>query len=236
MARRLIDLLVAAIVLVVASPLIALVTLGIRLTSPGPVIYRARRIGRSGRPFTMLKFRTMHHRPDSERSAITASHDARVFPLGSLLRRTKLDELPQFLNVLRGEMSIVGPRPEDPGIVSSAYRPEHLETLGVRPGLASPGSLFNYTHAESMLDGVSTESVYVERLLPLKLALETVYVRHASVLYDLSVMFRTAGVILAIAAGKRRFRDPPEMAAAIEVLGEWHAIPTPLAGAGQGGG
>jgi lipopolysaccharide/colanic/teichoic acid biosynthesis glycosyltransferase len=226
MARRLIDVAIATLVLVVASPLLALVALGIRVSSPGPVIYRAPRIGLNGRPFTMLKFRTMRHDSGARRGAITSARDARVFPFGALLRRGKLDELPQFLNVLRGDMSIVGPRPEDPGIVSRAYRPEHMETLLVRPGLASPGSLFNYTHAESMLDGASPESVYVERLLPMKLALETVYVRRAGMLYDLSVMLRTAAVILAIAAGKRRFRDPPEMKAALEVLGQWQAPPT----------
>ena len=223
MARRLIDLVVASVALVLTSPLLALAAFGIRLTSPGPVIYRAPRIGLNGRPFTMLKFRTMHHQSGSRRGAITASHDARVFPVGALLRRCKIDELPQLLNVLRGDMSIVGPRPEDPGIVSRAYRPEHIETLWVRPGLASPGSLFNYTHAEAMLEGAAAESVYVERLLPLKLALETVYVRRAGILYDLSVMLRTAAVILAIAVGKRQFRDPPEMKAAMEVLGQWQA-------------
>jgi lipopolysaccharide/colanic/teichoic acid biosynthesis glycosyltransferase len=223
MARRLIDAGVAAIVLAVASPVLAVVAAGIRLTSPGPVIYRAQRIGLGGRPFTMLKFRTMHHGSSIERCAITTAHDARVFPLGSLLRRSKIDELPQFVNVLRGEMSIVGPRPEDPAIVASAYGPEHMETLAVLPGLASPGSLFNYTHGESMLDGASAESVYRERLLPVKLALETVYVRRASLLYDLAVICRTAGVILAIAAGKRRFREPREMKEAMQVLAQWQS-------------
>jgi lipopolysaccharide/colanic/teichoic acid biosynthesis glycosyltransferase len=223
MARRLIDVLVAATVVGVASPLLVFVAVAIRLSSPGPVIYRAQRIGLRGRTFTMLKFRTMHHSPSDQRCAITTAHDARVFPLGSLLRRSKIDELPQFLNVLRGEMSIVGPRPEDPAIVASAYGPEHLETLGVLPGLASPGSLFNYTHGESMLDGASAESVYVERLLPVKLALETVYVRRASLLYDLLVICRTAAVIMAIAAGKRRFREPREMKEAMQVLAQWQS-------------
>jgi lipopolysaccharide/colanic/teichoic acid biosynthesis glycosyltransferase len=229
MVTRLIDLLVAAVVLVVTSPLLALAALGIRLTSPGPVLYRAQRIGLDGQPFTMLKFRTMHHVPQPAPSAITSAHDARVFPLGALLRRCKMDELPQLLNVLRGEMAIVGPRPEDPAIAYGAYRPEHLETLRVRPGLASPGSLYNYTHAESMLDDPSAEAVYGARVLPLKLALETVYVRRASVLYDLWVMCRTAAVILAIAAGRRSFGDPPEMKEAMQVLREWHNLraPTP---------
>src|SRR2546427_321486 len=227
MVTRLIDVLVAAVALAVTSPLFAIAALGIRLTSPGPVLYRAQRIGLDGRQFTMLKFRTMQHEAHLEDSAITSAHDARVFPLGSLLRRCKVDELPQLLNVLRGEMSIVGPRPEDPTIVYSAYRPEHMETLRVRPGLASPGSLYNYTHAESTLEDASAEAVYVERVLPLKLALETVYSRRASVLYDLWVMCRTAAIILAIAAGKRSFGDPPEMKAAMAVLREWHNLRAP---------
>src|SRR2546426_431152 len=101
MVTRLIDIVVAFVVLVVVSPLLALISLGIRLSSPGPVLYRAERIGLDGQPFTMFKFRTMHHWPRPEGSVITSAHDARVFSLGALLRRGKLDELPQLLNVLR---------------------------------------------------------------------------------------------------------------------------------------
>jgi lipopolysaccharide/colanic/teichoic acid biosynthesis glycosyltransferase len=123
----------------------------------------------------------------------------------------KIDELPQLINVLKGEMAIVGPRPEDPRIVDEYYTREHLETLSVLPGLASPGSIYNYTHGERLLSADNTEQQYVEQLMPVKLALDIVYVREASFVYDLKIILRTIGVILAIALGKREFADPPEM-------------------------
>jgi lipopolysaccharide/colanic/teichoic acid biosynthesis glycosyltransferase len=144
-------------------------------------------------------------------SAITGSYDRRVFPLGRLLRRSKIDELPQLFNVLAGEMALVGPRPEDPRLVATWYRPEHMPTLEVRPGLASPGSLYNFTHGEAQLAGPDTESAYAERLLPVKLALDLVYVRRACFRYDVAIMFRTLFVIVAATLGKRRFGEPPEM-------------------------
>src|SRR5207237_5830310 len=104
----------------------------------------------------------------------------RVFPLGALLRRTKIDELPQLFNVLRGDMSIVGPRPEDPDIVERHYTPLLRETLAVRPGLASPGSLYPYTHGDALLAGGDPDDAYVERLLPLNVPPDVVYVRPAS--------------------------------------------------------
>src|SRR5947209_559846 len=129
MAKRLFDVLVSAVALAVLSPLFLLAALGIRLSSRGPVFYRARRVARGGEPFTMHKFRTMHVHQGAAPSAITGPSDRRVFFFGALLRRLKIDELPQFWDVLRGKMSLVGPRPEDPRIVRDHYAPEHLETL-----------------------------------------------------------------------------------------------------------
>jgi lipopolysaccharide/colanic/teichoic acid biosynthesis glycosyltransferase len=210
MGRRLFDVGAATAALIVLSPLMLLVAVGIRATSPGPVIFRARRVGLHGRPFSMFKFRSMTVAGDTG-SAITGSHDPRVFPLGRLLRRSKIDELPQLFNVLIGEMALVGPRPEDPRLVATWYRPEHMPTLEVRPGLASPGSLYNFTHGEAQLAGPDTESAYAERLLPVKLALDLVYVRRASFRYDIAIIFRTLFVIVAATLGKRRFGEPPEM-------------------------
>ncbi len=211
MARRLTDVAVAGAALVVLSPVLLVVAALIRLSGGGPVIYRARRAGRHGRPFTMLKFRTMRVGASASGGAITGPDDGRVLRLGSWLRRTKLDELPQLVNVLRGEMSIVGPRPEDPRIVSAHFRPEHLRTLDVAPGLTSPGSLFNYTHGEALLTGPDPDAAYAERLLPVKLALELVYLRRRGPRYDLLVVARTIWVIAAIAAGRRSFPAPPEL-------------------------
>jgi lipopolysaccharide/colanic/teichoic acid biosynthesis glycosyltransferase len=183
----------------------------VRLSSRGPVFYRAARVGRGGEAFTMHKLRTMHVHQGPSPSVITGPDDRRVFFLGGLLRLLKIDELPQFWDVLRGKMSLVGPRPEDPRIVRDHYAPEHLETLDIRPGLTSPGSLFGYTQGDSILAGRDPERAYVEKLLPTKLALEAVYVREANFWYDLRILVRTAGVILLIACGRRRFRNPPEM-------------------------
>jgi lipopolysaccharide/colanic/teichoic acid biosynthesis glycosyltransferase len=161
----------------------------------------------------MYKFRTMHVAASGV-SAITAQHDTRVFAFGRLLRRLKLDELPQLFNVLRGDMAIVGPRPEDLRIVEAYYAPAHLETLTVRPGLASPGSIYNYTHGERIIGNEDPERDYIERLLPVKLALDRVYVRNASLGYDIRIIGRTLCTIFAISAGRKEFAPPPEMGTA----------------------
>jgi lipopolysaccharide/colanic/teichoic acid biosynthesis glycosyltransferase len=203
MARRLHDRLLAAAALLALWPVMLMAAIGIRLSSPGPVLHRARRAGLHGREFTLLKFRTMHQ---EEGSAITAAHDERVFPFGRWLRRTKIDELPQLVNVLRGEMAIVGPRPEDPRIVRDHYTPEQLRTLEVLPGLASPGSLYNYTHGEALLVGADAEARYLREVLPAKLALDLAYMRDASLVRDWRVIARTLVVIAAMLAGRRSRR------------------------------
>src|ERR1700686_127554 len=210
MGRRLFDIGAAVAALIVLSPLMLLVALGIRVSSPGPVIFRAPRAGLHGRTFSMFKFRSMTVAGDAG-SAITGNHDPRVFPFGRLLRRSKIDELPQLFNVLRGEMALVGPRPEDPRFVAAWYRPAPQPTLEGRPGLASPGSIYNFTHGEEQLAGPDVEAAYVERVLPLKLALDVVYVQHASFRYHLMIVLRTLVVIVAATLGKRNFGDPPEM-------------------------
>jgi lipopolysaccharide/colanic/teichoic acid biosynthesis glycosyltransferase len=216
-ARRIFDIVAAAVGLLLTAPLMAIAAVGIRLTSPGPIFYPARRVGQGGRSFTMYKLRTMH--PDHDtRSAITAANDPRVFPFGRLLRAAKLDELPQLWNVLRGDMSIVGPRPEDPGIVAAHYGPSHHATLLVRPGLTSPGTLFHDTRDDCTDDGRDAEARYLERVLPVKLAIDLYYVRNASLRYDLLIITRTLGLLAAKLAGRRTFRDPPELTAALQLL------------------
>jgi lipopolysaccharide/colanic/teichoic acid biosynthesis glycosyltransferase len=216
--KRLLDVTLAAVGLLVAAPLLAAAALGISLSSPGPALYRARRAGRGGTPFIMYKLRTMHVDHGAHRSAITGPADPRVFPFGAWLRHTKVDELPQLVNVLRGEMSIIGPRPEDPQFVAAHYAPMHYETLAVRPGLASPGSLYSTTHGEIRLRPDQAERDYVERLLPVKLALDVVYVRRASAGYDVALIARTVSVLAGRLAGRRTFCEPPEMPAARSLL------------------
>ena len=214
MIKRLVDVLLAAVALIVISPVLALAAIGIRLSSPGPIFYRAQLTGRHGRPFTMFKLRTMHVDHGGFDSIITAARDPRVFRFGAWLRRVKLDEFPQLINIVRGDMSIVGPRPENARIVERYYRPEHRELLRVSPGLTSPGTLYDYTHGDDLVGSSNPEQAYVEQLLPIRLALDQVYLRHASLSYDLVLVARTLGLIGAIAVGRRVFADPPELAEA----------------------
>jgi lipopolysaccharide/colanic/teichoic acid biosynthesis glycosyltransferase len=213
MAKRLFDMAAAIIGLLLLSPVFLLAFVGIKATSSGPAIYRARRMGQHGVVFVMHKFRTMHV-ANQPASVITGVADKRVFGFGRLLRATKIDELPQLYDVLTGTMSIVGPRPEDPKIVEQHYNQLARETLNVAPGLASPGSIYNYTHGHLYLRDADPEGSYVRQLLPMKLALELVYLRRQSFTGDLLVIARTAITIVRIALGQRLFAEPPEMAEA----------------------
>lgn len=213
MAKRLFDMAAAIIGLLLLSPVFLLAFVGIKATSSGPAIYRARRTGQHGVVFVMHKFRTMHV-ANQQASVITGVTDKRVFGFGRLLRATKIDELPQLYDVLTGTMSIVGPRPEDPKIVEQHYNQLARETLNVASGLASPGSIYNYTHGHLYLRDADPEGSYVRELLPMKLALELVYLRRQSFTGDLHVIARTAITIVRIALGQRLFAEPPEMAEA----------------------
>jgi lipopolysaccharide/colanic/teichoic acid biosynthesis glycosyltransferase len=153
---------------------------------------------------------------DGAGEPIAGHNDSRVFPFGALLRTTKVDELPQLFNVIRGDMALVGPRPEAPEIVRSHYTADDLATLRVLPGLTSPGSLYYYAYCERLLvqDGIVEQ--YVKRLLPTKLAIDRVYIARATLLYDIRVILRTVAVIFAKVLGRRDFAYPPELV----VMGE----------------
>ena len=217
MVRRLIDVVLSATALILIGPLVALAAIGILLSSPGPILYRAKRVGINGTIFCMYKLRTMHVHHGEFSGSVTVRNDPRVFRFGSLLRRLKIDESLQFINILKGEMSIVGPRPENPEIVRNYYASDHFETLSVLPGLASPGSIYNYTHGEQMLSCDNAQEYYASQLLPIKLALDIVYVREASFIYDIRLIVRTVWVILCTALGKNCFPDPPEIRKAIRL-------------------
>jgi lipopolysaccharide/colanic/teichoic acid biosynthesis glycosyltransferase len=217
------DVTLAGVALIAALPVLVVAAVGIRLAGPGPILYRAQRVGLNERLFTMYKLRTMRVR-QSYPTAITAKNDPRVFPFGALLRRTKLDELPQLYNVLLGDMTLVGPRPEDPQMVARFYAPLHHETLRVSPGLTCPGSLYAYTHGEAELDSRDPEACYAERLLPLKLALDLVYVRRTSLGYDLALIARTVWVLGTALLGRSTFPLPPEIADARRIMTEDGAV------------
>lgn len=200
MLRRVFDLGVALLVLSLTAPLILAGALGIVVSSPGPVFYRARRVGRDGRDYAMFKLRTMHVKPGG--AAITGKDDARVFRLGGLLRRLKIDELPQFWNVLNGDMSIVGPRPEDPEIVAAHYTPWMRETLTVRPGITSPGAIWYYAHSDRLLDPADPEGSYIAQALTPKLALERAYMERADFGTDLATILMTVRAVLGQITGR----------------------------------
>jgi lipopolysaccharide/colanic/teichoic acid biosynthesis glycosyltransferase len=189
MWKRTFDIVVSLLALIVLAPVIVIIALAVRLGSPGPIFYRATRVGRGGRPFTLYKFRSMVADADKRGPGITAAGDSRITPVGRVLRRTKLDELPQLINVLRGDMSMVGPRPEDPRYVA-LYTPEQREILSVRPGITSLASL-RYRHEEAVLAGIDWETRYIQQVMREKLAIDLEYVRRANLWQDISIIVRT---------------------------------------------
>lgn len=188
--KRFFDVVVAGIGVVVLSPVMAIIACVVRVTSPGPAIFRQTRIGRGFVPFTILKFRTMVTEAPRMGPAITAGGDPRITPFGRLLRATKLDELPQLFNVLRGDMSLVGPRPEVPEYVE-LFRDEFAVILHVRPGITDPASIV-YRDEGNLLQMVSDpREEYVKRILPRKLHLAREYCRRPTVIGDIGIIVRT---------------------------------------------
>ena len=180
----------AGLALLLLAPLMGVVALWIKLDSPGPVFFRQQRVGRHGVPFLIHKFRTM--RAGAEGLPLTVGDDPRITRAGHFLRRTRLDELPQFIDVLQGTMSLVGPRPEVPRYVA-LYPPALRDrALAVRPGLTDPASLAFIDEAALLAAAADPEREYVERILPAKLQRAAEYAETASLATDLVVLARTA--------------------------------------------
>ncbi len=209
--KRAFDIVVASCILLAALPLIVAAAIGVLLTSPGPVFYRARRVGKDGRPFLLYKLRSMTPSASGTGSSITQVGDPRVFPFGAVLRKYKIDEFPQLINVLKGDMAIVGPRPEDPGIVETYYTARDRETLEMRPGLTSPGAIYYYTDLERKLEGDGSEAAYATRILPEVLAVEHVYLARETLWYDIRIVCRTAWAILLTMIDRDASLRPPEL-------------------------
>ena len=191
---RFLDLAVALPALAVAAPVIAASAIAIKLDSPGPVFYHGDRVGRNGVPFRIHKLRTMRTGAESVGPAVTAADDPRVTRAGRILRRTKLDELPQLFNVIRGEMSLVGPRPEHPAYVAR-YTPHERRLLTVRPGITGPATLA-YIDEEESLRGGQAEATYLQTVLPRKLQLELDYLQTATPATRIAILLRTAAAML----------------------------------------
>ena len=202
------DRVIATIAIIILSPLFIIAAIGVKLSSPGPVFYRARRMGKDMKPIYIYKFRSMHVGSDSA-GAITGTHDSRIFPWGNFLRKTKIDELPQLINIIIGNMSIIGPRPEDVDIVNKYYTKLELQTLCVLPGLACPGSIFNYTHGDLFLSDEASDDIYINKFMHIKLALDIYYLNHWSLWYDFKIIFRTLYAIIKTATSPSKHMPPP---------------------------
>lgn len=196
MAKRLFDILASALGLVLLAPLLAAVALWIRLDSPGPVLFRQVRVGRHGRPFRIHKFRTMRDERVGSGQAITVGADPRITRAGAVLRRAKLDELPQLIDVLRGDMSIVGPRPEVPRYVETYPADLREKVLSVRPGITDPASIRFRDENEVLARAADPEREYIDVVLPQKLRLSVQYAEEATLASDLRLIGRTLRMLL----------------------------------------
>lgn len=198
MIKRCLDLVVAGLGMLMLAPLGLLIALAIRRDSPGPIFFRQLRVGRHGKLFWIHKFRTMHHVAASQATAlqITAHDDPRITPLGRWLRETKLDELPQLINVFWGHMSLVGPRPEVPRYV--ALYPPHLRDiiLSVRPGMTDPASLAYSDEGHQLSLADDPEHDYIHILMPAKLAQSAHYIAQATLWHDLRLIAATLRVLV----------------------------------------
>jgi len=188
--KRLIDFAVALVGLIILSPVLLGIAVWVKATSAGPVLYGGRRIGKNGQAFRMLKFRTMVANADKIGGSSTAADDARLTAPGRVLRRYKLDELPQLLNVLRGDMSFVGPRPQVEWAVN-LYTPEERGLLTVRPGITDFASLRFRNEGEILRGSVDPDRDYLEKIAPHKIRLGLYYVRHYSLAVDLKILAAT---------------------------------------------
>ena len=195
-AKRAMDIVISAAALCVLWPVLLLIALAIVVDDPGPVFYRQVRVGRGGKPFRIFKFRTMVVDADKKGLSITVGRDSRITRVGALLRKTKLDELAQLLNVICGQMSFVGPRPEVPRYVE-LYTPYQRQVLLVRPGITDYASIA-YRNENDLLAGADDpERMYIETIMPDKIELNMKYLREISPLTDVRLILRTVLAVIA---------------------------------------
>jgi lipopolysaccharide/colanic/teichoic acid biosynthesis glycosyltransferase len=198
--------LVAGLGLVALTPLLGAIAAAVRLDSDGPILYRATRSGRGGQTFTMYKFRTMRVTSERRRARITQHGDDRITRVGRLLRGARLDELPQLWNVLVGDMSLVGPRPEDPHYVE-LYDARQRRVLAARPGVTSLAAL-RFRDEQRLLVGADWERTYVEQVMPAKLEIDLAYVERGSLSADLRILAATVLLPLGLTRLSERLLAP----------------------------
>lgn len=208
MAKRGLDIFLSLVAIGLLVPVFLLCALAVRLDSPGPVLFRQVRVGLHGRPFRILKFRTMRHEPATEGALVTSSNDGRITSAGRWLRRSKLDELPQLFNVLAGEMSLVGPRPEVPKYVA-LYPPALRElVLSVRPGITDEAAIEFRDEGELLAGSPDPDQLYREEILPRKLARYADYARSHTIVGDLGILWRTLLAVVTTRTPPPHLPDP----------------------------
>jgi len=191
MIKRLFDIIFSFLGLILTSPILAIIAFLIKLTSPGPVFYRGERIGKKGKLFKIFKFRTMVVGAEEMGGPSTPIDDPRLIKIGNFLKRFQLDEVPQLINVLKGEMSLVGPRPEVKMYVDMMTPEERKTILSIAPGMTDWASLWNF-HESKVLKGSSDpEKTYMEKIRPEKIKLQLEYVKTRSFLLDLKIVIKT---------------------------------------------
>ena len=191
--KRAFDILCSFLGLTVLSPVLLVVSVLVAVTSPGGVFFRQERIGKDGKPFCIFKFRSM--RKDNAGLKITTGNDSRITPVGRFLRKSKIDELPQLINVLVGDMSLVGPRPEVADYVD-LYTPYQRQVLLVRPGITGLASIRFRNENDLLTASDDPNRTYIEQIMPRKIDLDLEYIPHASVFYDIKLIFQTFAVVI----------------------------------------
>ena len=190
MIKRLFDIVFSFLGLVITAPLMGLLAVLIKISSPGPVFFRGTRVGKYGKPFKMFKFRTMVPNAEKLGGPSTAEDDSRLTKIGKFLKKFQLDELPQLINVFKGEMSFVGPRPEVPFYVDMMTKEEKI-ILSIRPGMTDWASLWNFHEGGILKGSLDPEKTYMEKIRPEKLRLQMKYVKERSFLVDIKIIFKT---------------------------------------------
>ncbi len=205
--KRVLDFICASLAILVTSPLWLIVAIGIKFSSQGPVFYRADRIGKGGKPFTLYKFRSMHqYKPEikgqgEQREGGAIANKNRIFPFGAFLRKSKIDELPQLLNILSGQMSVIGPRPTSALGAKNHIIGKYDNVLTVSPGLACLDSLYDYVHGELVVD--SSEEYY-QKVAPVRDYLASMYVDRMSFMLDIYCILRTLVLIFQVMIQKKK--------------------------------
>lgn len=207
--KRVFDFVVALAGLAILSPLFVVIVIAMKLGSYGPVFFRQERVGKGFRPFVLYKFRTMVRDAPRLGGPLTAPADARITRIGRLLRKTKLDELPQLLNVMRGDMSLVGPRPEVPHYVDQ-FRADYEEVLQVRPGITDLASIKYRNEHELLASAPDPEELYRRQILPDKIRLAKEYIARSSFVFDLTVLVRTVVSLFTFVRKSSDVLDPKE--------------------------